>query len=313
MIRAMFVTLKVETVLIFLLLVVNGVNAQQVVVCKSQQSGVPREASTEWTATQFPLELTLFYNNGKTTISDRSINFIVEAEKRLELAPSEVSIVVGQGRNWASVPFAFQRAGKYVVTAYKADKSVLATTLIAIDGPENEQAPIVNTPAEPATLAQPVPSTPPASPPTREVGATASTDVQTPPSPAIKTLTPLDAEEKKTLKFEEVNIAFGTGVANKKLTDAGNSFTDAQTRKGIIVQLSLPTPFGIEAVACDIWKKSSPDAADFDELVMNQQVKVSSKAYTLQAPITLYKKGEYKVSFFTPDFVWIGSAYLTVN
>lgn len=305
----MFVNLKVETVLIFFLLLVNVAAAQQVIVCKSQQSGVPREASIEWTAAQFPFELTLFYNNGKTTISDRSINFIIEAEKRLDIAPSEVSIVVGQGRSWASVPFAFPRAGKYVVTAYRADKSVLATTLIAIDGLETQQAApdAIAVAPEPATSVQPTPST------ALQASTPASTITQTPPAPTIKMITPLDAEEKKTLKFEEVNIAFGTGVANKKLIEVANGFTDAQTRKGIIVQLSLPTPFGIETVSIDIWKKSSPTAVDFDELVVNQQVQTSNKAYTLQAPITLFQKGEYKVSFFTPDFVWIGSAYLTVN
>ena len=311
MIRTMFASIKVERVLVFFLLLPFAASAQQVIVCKTQQSGVPRESAIEWKVDSFPQELTLFYHNGKTTISERSLNFIIEPEKRLGLEPFEASIVVSQGRNWAATPFLFTRAGKYVISAYRADKTVMATTLISIDGPENQEVAVV-------TEAPVVKTEPAVSSPTVSGVATNRPDnvnqaqVQVAPSAPVQVAVELTAEEQKTLKFEEVNIAFGTGVSGRKLTAPGSAFTDVQTRKGIVVQLSNTKPFGVGSVAIDIWRKA-PGASDFDEMIVNQTVNVNAKDYTVQAPITLYKKGEYKVSFFTPDFVWIGSAYLTVN
>jgi hypothetical protein len=306
----MFANLKVDTVLVFFLLLPFVGFGQEVVVCKSQQSGVPSGAAAEWKVDAFPIELTLFYNNGKTTINERVVNFIVESEKRFGLAPVEVSMVVSQGRNWISAPFAFERAGKYVITAFRPDKSVLATSLISIEGPEV----VVKTEAvavEPVVARNSKAEIIPAD--NQRFDAVQRPESQIPVAAPVKLAAPLNAEEQKTLKFEEVNIAFGIGVADKKLKSPATTFTEAQTRKGIIVQLSNSSQFGAESVSLDIWKKSSATASDYDELIVNTKVAVSPKGYTTQAPITLFKKGEYKVSFFTPDFVWIGSAYLTVN
>ncbi len=306
----MFANLKVDTVLVFFLLLSLAGFSQEVVVCKSQQSGVPSGVAAEWKVDAFPIELTLFYNNGKTTINERVVNFIVETEKRFGLAPVEVSMVVSQGRNWISAPFAFERAGKYVITAFRPNKSVLATSLISIEGPEVvvktetvAAAPVVASNSK----AEIIPAD------NQRFDAVQRPEAQIATATPVKLATPLNAEEQKTLKFEEVNIAFGTGVADKKLKSPATTFTEAQTRKGIIVQLSNSSQFGVESVSLDIWKKSNASASDYDELIVNTKVAVSPKGYTTQAPITLFKKGEYKVSFFTPDFVWIGSAYLTVN
>lgn len=278
-------------------------------MCKSEQSGAPRDAAIEWKVDSFPTELTLYYHNGKTTISERSLNFIIEPEKQLGLEPLEASMVVSQGRNWASVPFAFPRAGKYVVSAYRADRSVMASTLISIDGPEKETRPVLAVVTTTTTTPSAVL---PAGGRSRLDNMELST-VQIAPGEPEPVVRPLTEEELKTLKFDDVNIAFGTGVKDKKLVAPANVFADAQTRKGIIAQLSGTKPFGVSELVMSIWRDSGSSTTEFDEHVLDVSMDVDAKSYTMQAPITLYKKGKYKVSFFTGDFVWIGSAYLTVN
>ncbi len=306
----MFADKKVGTFPVFLFLILTPMlsKAQEVVVCKSQQDGYPHSASTVWTVDSFPVQLTLFYNNGKTTIDERNLNFIIEAEAKLGLAPAEASVVVSQGRNWASTTFSFQRSGKYVVSAYRSDRSVMAATQISISGPDR------------AEVSQES-MTPVKSNNRDSILTTASSSYegerfsgpQAPPAPRVALGKKLSEEELKTLAFEEVNIAFGTGINGRKLEGVSVSFSDAQARKGIVVQLSNPKPFTGGTITMDVWKKSNPTATDYEEMVVNSSVSVAAKAYTVQAPLTLFKKGDYKVSFFTSDMVWIGSAYLSVQ
>jgi len=311
----MFADKKVGTfpVILFLLQLIlfssESVFAQEVIICRTQQDGIPRGASTEWKVDSFPVQLTLFYHHGKTTIDERNLNFIIEPEASLGIGPFEASVVVSQGRNWASTTFMFTRAGKYMIGAYRSDRTVMAANHVSIDGPEKE------IPAAP----EPVETAKPANKGTEPTSETVSRDgvqydgPQIAPAARVAIDRPLTAEEQKTLKFEEVNIAFGTANSGRKLEGVSASFPDAQTRKGIVVQLSNSKPFGAESITMDVWRKSSPSATDFDELIVNNDVAVNAKAYTVHAPVTLFKKGEYKVSFFTSDFVWIGSAYLTVR
>jgi hypothetical protein len=306
----MFADKKVGTFPVFLFLVLSSLfsTAQEVVVCKSQQDGYPRGASTVWAVDSFPVQLTLFYNNGKTTIDERNLNFIIEAEAKLGLAPAEASVVVSQGRNWASTTFSFQRSGKYVVSAYRSDRSVMAATQISISGPDKTEVKQESSNSVKSEAQEPV------------LASTSSsyegerfTGAQVPPAPKVSLQKTLSEEEQKTLAFEEVNIAFGTAISGRKLDGVSESFLDAQARKGIVVQLSNPKPFAGGTITMDVWKKSGPNASDYDEMVVNSSVSVTPKAYTVQAPLKLFKKGDYKVSFFTSDMVWIGSAYLSVK
>jgi hypothetical protein len=279
-----------------------GASAQEVTVCRSQQSGVPRDAATEWTADAFPLSLTLFYHNGRTTITERSLNFIIEAEDGMGIGPFEESIVVSQGRNWASVDFSFPRAGKYVVSAYRADRSVMARTEVTINGPEVSRA---------QTAATAVPPKAGTSSRTAMDGEPASV-AQIPPAPHVPVKQELTEEEAQTLRFDFVNIAFGTAVKDRRLVDAGERFNDAQSRKGLVVQLSNSKPLGTKSVTMDVWKRTGA-SEEYDEMVLETTVDVDPRSYTTQTALTLFKKGDYKVTFFTDDLVWMGSGHLTIE
>lgn len=296
--------------MLLILLVQVSSSAQEVIVCKGQQSGVPRAASAEWTAETFPLALTLFYHNGKTTITERSLNFIIEAEDGAGIGPFEESIVVSQGRNWASVDFSFPRSGKYVVSAYRADRSIMARAEVTIAGPEAVQiqvadermlTPVLKNPNE--TGVMPVRSA---------MEGVPTSVVQVSPTPRVPVKQELSQEEEKTLKFDFVNIAFGTSVKDRRLVDAGERFNEAQSRKGLVVQLSNAKPLGTKSVAFDVWRRSG-SSQEYDEMVVDQQFDVDPKAYTAQTSLTLFKKGEYKVTFFTEELVWIGSGILTIE
>lgn len=311
--ESMFADIKVDMVPVFLFALLtgslSGVKAQEVIVCKTQQDGIPRGGAIEWQVESFPVQLTLFYHNGKTTISERHLNFIVEPENGLGIGPFEESIVVSQGRNWASVLFEFPKAGKYVVSAFRNDQSVMAATHITIEGPAIEKPS-----KEEEETVRPSGST--ALKPERTLSIIRDhaqpSSYQVSPSPEVKLAQPLSDEEMKTLHFAEVNIGFGTGVSGRKLADAGSEFTELQTRKGLVVQLSNNKPFATESVMMDVWRKSGEDT-DYDEMVFESSVAVNAKSYTVQTPLTLFKKGDYKVSFFTSDFVWIGSGYVSVK
>lgn len=275
--------------------------AQELVVCKTQQDGIPRGSSMEWKVDSFPVQLTLFYNHGKTTIDERNLNFIIEPEQGLGIAPSEISIVVSQGRNWASIPFMFQRSGKYAISAYRSNKSILASTHISVTGPEKQFGANAAT-GTAVGMGR------------RAVDGEQPPAVQVPPTERVPVKRPLTEEEKKTLHFEGVRIAFGTGIKNHKLEGGSSSFGSEVARKGIQVQLTNPKPFGAKALLYDVWRSASSGSdADHSELIVNGEMSTDPKAYTVSAPLTLFKTGSYKVSFFTAENVWIGSAYLTVE
>lgn len=284
--------------------------SQEVIVCKSQQDGIPRGAAIEFKVDSFPWQLTLFYNHGKTTITERSINFIIEPEARTGIAPSEASVVVSQGRNWASTTFMFQHSGKYAISAYRSDNSVMATALITIEGPDTEAVDQV------AVVADNEPAERKSTDGNTDSGLRHGEHYSGPqvaPAERVSIERPISEEEAKTLHFSDVNIALGTSISGGKLNGVSDRFADTQTRKGIVVQLSNAKPFGSDSITLDVWRKSAPTASDHDELIMNSDVAVNPKAYTVHAPLTLFKKGEYKVSFFTKEQVWIGSAYLSVR
>jgi hypothetical protein len=282
-------------------------------VCRSQQSGVPKDAATEWTAEQFPLSLTLFYHNGKTTITERSLNFIIEAENGAGIGPFEESIVVSQGRNWASLDFSFPRAGKYAVSAYRADRSVMARTEVTINGPEVGQPQVVTGGISAVEAPQP-------SKPSQQGGSSErsamhgepSVVVQVPPAPRVPVTQELSEQDAKTLRFDFVNIAFGSAVRDRRLVDAGERFNDVQSRKGLVVQLSNSKPLGTRSFTVDVWRRSG-SSQEHDEMILEKQVEVDPTSYTAQTELILFKKGDYKVTFFTDDLVWIGSGFLTVE
>jgi len=292
------------------LLFASSLSAQEVIVCRSQQSGVPKDAATEWTAEQFPLTLTLFYHNGKTTITERSLNFIIEAEDGSGIGPFEESIVVSQGRNWASLDFSFPRSGKYAVSAFRADRSVMARTEVTITGPDvvatsvEEKRSVAVAPAQPSGRV--------GAPMRSAVHGESLSVAQIPPSPRVPVTQELSEKDAETLRFDFVNIAFGSAVRDRRLVDAGERFSDAQSRKGLVVQLSNSKPLGTKSVTVDVWRRSG-SSQEYDEMIIEKQVVVDPKSYTTQTELILFKKGDYKVTFFTDDLVWIGSGYLTVE
>jgi hypothetical protein len=308
---------KVCMVPVFFMLLIlwfpGSLSAQEVIVCRSHQSGVPKDASAEWTAEQFPLTLTLFYHNGKTTITERSLNFIIEAEDGAGIGPFEESIVVSQGRNWASIDFSFPRSGKYAVSAYRADRSVMARTEVTINGPETSQAEAVA--GSISALAAPQPSKPSQQGGSSERSAMhgePSVVVQVPPAPRVPVTQELSEQDAKTLRFDFVNIAFGSAVRDRRLVDAGERFNDVQSRKGLVVQLSNSKPLGTRSFTVDVWRRSG-SSQEHDEMILEKQVEVDPTSYTAQTELILFKKGDYKVTFFTDDLVWIGSGFLTVE
>ncbi len=115
----------------------------------------------------------------------------------------------------------------------------------------------------------------------------------------------------KTAYFALSRIAFGDGFKEGKLINEGNTFKVEGKGKYIAVLLSSNDSLGTTKLMMDVWKKRGDDQA-YNEHIDAKEFKVDSKSKMANFHYSFRKPGDYKISVFTKDFVWINSAYIRI-
>ncbi|MBI1288481.1 MAG: hypothetical protein GC178_13000 [Flavobacteriales bacterium] len=268
--------------------------------------GSLRNPSTEWKTNEFPFKLVLMYNNGKTTINGNAMFFRIEAAPEVGIEPDEQKIVVGQGRSWAAFKYDFQAPGKYTITTYDREHTLLATASITIEGPKKPEPK-----PEPVEPEKPVEQVV-----TKKAELTKEAIIENAPEPVfVEPLAEeeLTEEEKETLVFESFYIAFGRTVQSGMLMGQNEKFKGVPGGVDLQVLFSNNEGFGTETIAVEVWYRPQ-GGKEYDTMVKEMTVPIGKGVTQANFPLNLRDRGSYKVSLYTggDDPVWIGSGYAAI-
>ena len=279
--------------------------------------GSLRNPSKEWKTEEFPIKLVLMYNNGKTTINGNTMNFLVEPEKTLGLPAEDLKLVIGQGRSWAAMKHDFKQPGTYTITAYDREKNAMASTSIKIDGPKKVVVEEVKAP-EPVIVKEEPPKPEPKVEEKLVVVETKPAKVepikfieQATEPVVIEQKVELTEEEEETIMYETFYIAFGRGMRNGMLEGQNEKFKLNPKGHYVEVLFSNNLGFNTKRITADVWRKPR-DASDYTEHVTEKHVNISPKTIQSNFNLSFFKRGDYKVSLYTEEFVWIGSGYVSL-
>lgn len=296
----------------------QGTSAQEVIFCESYtNTGLPKNAAKEFIVDSVPFRVQILYNNGKTTIDRSKVNFLIEPEERLNKTPEKVFVNVSQSRNWVALEHLFTVPGKYAVSVFTPENEIMAGSMInvkvtgmakpkpekivAVEESEKVEKVVTTEKREVKEPSEPVP-------------------VKTTPKPESKVLdtgfnpaekVEVTEDDKKTLHYNGVKIQFGSSLNNGKLEGVADSFSKDKGRVKVMTQVLNPQPLKTEKIQADFWMKSN--TGEFDELVVSEEHDANPRSYKAYFTTDLFKAGEYKVSVYTEDFVWIASSYLVVK
>lgn len=300
----------------------DQVLGQEVIFCESYaNTGVPKNPATEFLVDSLPFRVQVLYNNGKTTIANSKVNFLVEPEESMNKKAEKTFVNVSQGRNWVVMEQLFEQPGKYAVSVFTPQNEIMAGSLITIKV-KGANKPAVEKPAETPKAEKPkkvekvekvekkaVAKDTEAPAVSEPVASKKTKTIDTGFNPAMKV--EITEEDKKTLHYEGVKILFGNSLDKGKLTGVSDSFGKDKGRVKVMTQVLNPQPLKTEKIQADFWMKSN--TGEFDELVVSEEHDANPRSYKAYFTTDLFKSGEYKVSVYTEDFVWIASSYLTVK
>ena len=294
--------------------------AQEIIFCEAYTNmGVPKKAAQVWAVDSLPLRVQIMYNNGKTTITNSKVNFLIEPEKRLGQDAEKIFVNVSQGRNWVVLEKVFDKPGKYAVSVFTPGNEIMAGSMITVklngsakpkQVAKGEKAVEVNRIEQkekterPKKIEEPRTVIAKAEPKNEE-----SKLIKTGFNPAKKM--EITAEDKEVLHYDGVKLQFGSGLSNGKLEGVSESFSRNKGRVKLMTQVMNPQPLKTGKIQADFWLKSN--TGEYDELVVSEEHEANPRSYKAFFSTLLFKSGEYKVSIYTEDFVWIASSYLKVE
>lgn len=304
--------------LILLLFVAATGFSQEVIICERfTNTGLPKNPMAEIVVESLPLRLKVLYNNGKNTIDKSKVNMLIEYADDKKVPAEPFYLNVSQSRNWVGSDIEFKYAGGHVVSAFTPENEILASTKfnIILKGKEAPLA-VVNDSTEEvesneeASKAEKVVREKVQTKAKESVRKpTAEFEISTGFNPTEKI--EITEEEAKTLHYEGVTLEFGKTKGSKGLEGKSTEFKLSNGRADVTGMLMNQLPIKTKTLQIDIWQKGKDDS--FSELTVSEEHACNPNVYKSFFPLKFYRVGEYKVSVYTDDFVWISSAYVTVS
>lgn len=291
--------------------------------------GSLRNASTEWKTNEWPIKLVLMYYNGKTTINGNAMNFLIEPLDGQSVPTEDIKLVVGQGRSWAALKHDFVAPGTYQITTFDRERNQLATTTIAIEGPQlrkPEPEPVVEEkqPEEPEpepevveTQEKPEPEpAPERMAEGKKPKLTKENLLESAPEPVfVESVVEeeLTEEEEESIEFESFYIAFGRSVQSGMLMGQNEKFKAVPGGVNASVLFSNNEGFGTETIKVDVWHRPK-GGADYDQQYTEMTITIPKDAKQADFKLNIRERGSYKVSLYTggDDPVWIGAGYVSL-
>lgn len=311
--------MKLQMLILLLILSTAGF-AQEVVICERfTNMGQPKNPMVEIAVDSLPIQLKVLYNNGKNTIDKSKVNMLIEVGDGKKIPAEPFYLNVSQSRNWVGADITFKHSGNHVVSAFTPENQILASTkfkvilkgnktptaekektveeIVALDEPiRKEEGKVIRLKKESESVRKP----------TAEV---ASMDII--PGFKANEKVEISEEEAKTLHYEGVSLEFGTSEGSKGLSGKSEKFQLKNGRADVVGLLMNQLPIKTKTLQIDIWQKGKDGS--FSELTVSEEHACNPKVYKSYFPLKFYREGQYKVSVYTDDFVWISSGYVTIS
>lgn len=290
------------TPVIVLLLFSFSLSAQKLYFCKGySETGEPKGVSEDWPFESKGTQVVFLYNNGKTTFNFASLFFVVE--NVTTKTSDKVEYKVAQNRNWDAMKYTFKEPGYYSVSVFGNDSKLLAKSVVKIG--ESKAKEVVREKEE-VKKAEPV----------EKVEAKATVEVKenvAKESIAEKNIEQVESKEaKEVLYYDDIRVIFSEQVKGGKIINEKTNFKMGELGAYVEIILQSAKPLNTNAVTVDIWKKEN-DNNLFSEHTDEHEIKVDNKTKFINFHRSFFKPGDYKISFFNADLVWMTTGYVTIS
>ncbi len=281
-----------------------SLSAQKLYFCKGySETGEPKGAAEDWAFDNKGTEVTLLYNNGKTTFSFSSLFFVLEntATKKTD----KVELKVAQNRNWDAMKYTFKEAGYYSVSVFGNDNKLLAKSLVKIGAPKaketiNEE---VKKKAEEKkeAVSKEVVNVEQVKTEEKEVVAEVKVEKQQE-----------SKEVKEVLYYDDLKVIFCEQVKEGEIVNEKTNYKMSDLGAYVEIVLKSPKTLNTGSITVDIWKKET-EGNSYSEHVDEEELKLDRKSKQINFHRSFFKPGEYKFSFFNDNSVWMTTGYVTVT
>ncbi len=327
--------------LIFALALCETISAQELIICRKFNTvGLPVDVGTEWKMDTDPKFVSFLYNNGKTTIDNRHINFIFTPITHKDIEPDTVKVAIGQSSNWIGTKYGFTAPGDYKVKVMIPNGRVLAEGEVLLKGTR------ILAEVEPAPTAK-ISNKPPKVEPTKEEPKKPkTTEVKKVKAPAQTTkptsLAEMAEEEATSTRiypdvskmgtlgvdltnaingieliedtetekyFEHLYVQFGREIVANMLMGQNEKFKLEYGGTFIECLFTHTKPLDCDWIGMSLWHKPK-GSKKFSEHIEEQRIDINPTDRSAKFSTTYKKKGEYRVTLYTDDLKKIGYAYV---
>ncbi len=301
------------TPVILLCLVSFSLSAQKIYFCRGySETGEPKGSTDTWAFSEKGTEVVFLYNNGKTTFDFSSIFFLVEEKGTKETEKIEMKVY--QNKNWEAKKYLFKKLGEYTVTVFGSNNKILASGVVKIVSPVAKEAEKVKE--------QEVVTEVKKEKEVAEVKKEKELEKETVVAEKEKVVieaekTPekiniLDTKEaKEVLYYDDVKVIFCEQVKEGKTVNEKTNFKMGDIGAYVEIVLESSKPLNTDIITVDIWKKEADNL--YSEHTADQEIKLNGKIKQVNFHHSFFKPGDYKISFFSRDNVWITTGYVTVS
>ena len=285
-----------------------SLSAQKLYFCKGySETGEPKGASEDWTFDNKGTEVTLLYNNGKTTFNFSSLFFVIEntATKKTD----KVEFKVAQNRNWDAMKYTFKEAGYYSVSVFGNDNKLLAKSLVKIGSTKPKETVKEEVKKEVAKIEELK----------KEAVSKEVVNVEQEKPIETQIVTELKVEPQKETKevkevlyYDDLKVIFCEQVKEGKIVNEKTNYKMSDLGAYVEIVLQSPKTLNTGSITVDIWKKET-EGNSYSEHVDEQELKLDRKSKQVNFHRSFFKPGEYKFSFFNDNAVWMTTGYVTVT
>lgn len=285
--------------------------SQSIVFAKKfTETGEGIDKRNIWYADSSESRVAIIYNNGKETINAHRL---VAEIKGPNDSIQKFILKVGSNKNWVADYFEMKQVGRYAVLVLDEKGNVLSTANLYLRGQEVKQK--IKREERIVKLEDS---------PKPQVVPNLKKDESEPVAVAETKTSESNPEDKKedntvyevanaelTLQFEQCNLVFCEAYKDGKTQNPGTTFKLNGNGKYVELVLTNDKGFGTDLLLVDVWKKKEDDT-NFNDHFDSKEVKIDKKQATVVFHYSFRKPGEYKISIFTKDNVWITSGYVTI-
>jgi|GEM_PF-2662868 len=295
--------MKNITLVLLLFFFSISVSAQKIYFCKGySDTGEPKGVSDNWTFDNKATEVYFLYNNGKTTFDFASVFFLVE--NKSNGTSDKVEFKVAQNRNWDAMKYTFKEAGQYIVSALGNENKLLAIAEIKVGEIKTKEVvkeEIKKTETEVKDVKK-----------EKEVVQVEVKKEEPKEIIAEKKAGQVDIKEvKDVLYYDELKVTFCEQMKGGEIINPKNDFKMSELGAYVEVVLQNTKPMNTDIINVDIWKKD--DGGTYNEYAGDKQIKLNKKNKQVNFHYSFFKPGEYKISFFNNDNVWMTTGYVSIS